>query len=151
MARTVGVKQSARAVSLAAKYERVVSSNSPTDRTRNTKSKRVPLTRAERERRRLKRKSRDTTVRVGVAGIRREFRGKCIKLATENKVKPQRVLDMFFQGGLRISKPMKEPSSFNAFISIKSHELRAAGGPALTIQQIQTQYKEEYERLTPKE
>ncbi|KAL0061499.1 hypothetical protein AAF712_011642 [Marasmius tenuissimus] len=153
MPRIVGVQPqpSARVESLAAKYARVVSAKSPTERTRNTKPKRVVLTRAERERRRLKRQSRDTTLRAGVAKLRRATREKCAELAKDNKVKPQRVLDMFFQGGLCISKPMKEPSTFNAFISIKSRRLRAAGGPALTIQQIQTEYREEYEGLTPEE
>ncbi|KAJ8095931.1 hypothetical protein PM082_015152 [Marasmius tenuissimus] len=57
---------------------------------------------------------------------------------------------MFFQGGVRIHKPANKPSSFNAFISNKSHEARAAGKP-MTLGRIQEEFTDEYKALTPEE
>ncbi|KAL0058670.1 hypothetical protein AAF712_014640 [Marasmius tenuissimus] len=147
-----GVKSTSRTNAIAAKYATAVAPASlMTKRTRNTKSKRAPLTRAEQERRRQARQMSNDQIRQQMAGLRRKVRHEFVVLGKEHKKDPKYFSDMFFQGGVRIGKPPREPSSFNVFVSEKAQTLRKAGGPAMTVQQIQKLFKDEYRNQTPAE
>ncbi|KAJ8092610.1 hypothetical protein PM082_006935 [Marasmius tenuissimus] len=151
MGRTVGVRHKRHLNLLAAKYSSVVAPAACMKKTRNKGQKRAPVTRAERERRRQNQKSRDITIKKRIAALRRHVRDECNTLAGEYDMKARYFLDMFFQGGVRLTKPVNKPNPFNAFKWVKSREIRAAGGPVLTVQQIQDQFKDEYNRQTPEE
>ncbi|KAK1227506.1 hypothetical protein PQX77_009482 [Marasmius sp. AFHP31] len=146
MGQTVGVQPA-----IAAKYAlNVAPAALIHKKIKGTRSKRPPMTRAERKRRRLERQTQYTAIKIRMAKLRRLVREECVQLGKDFRKKPRYFTDMFFQGGTRIHKPANKPSSFNAFISKKSRECRAAGNP-LTLRQIQQEFTEEYNVLTPKE
>ncbi|KAK1216321.1 hypothetical protein PQX77_021058 [Marasmius sp. AFHP31] len=117
---------------------------------KGTRSKRPPMTRAERRRQGVQRQTQDAAIKVWMAKLRRLVCEECTQLGKDYKRKPRYFTDMFFQGGARIRKPANKPSSFNAFISKKSREARAAGSP-MTLRQIQEEFTNEYKALTPEE
>ncbi|KAK1233846.1 hypothetical protein PQX77_002973 [Marasmius sp. AFHP31] len=92
---------------------------------KGTRSKRPPMTRAERRRRRVQRQTQDAAIKVRMAKLRRLVREECTQLGKDYKRKPRYFTDMFFQGGARIRKPANKASPFNTFISQKSREARA--------------------------
>ncbi|KAK1223136.1 hypothetical protein PQX77_013990 [Marasmius sp. AFHP31] len=114
---------------------------------KGTRSKRPPMTRAERRRQGVQRQTQDAAIKVRMAKLRRLVRKECTQLGKDYKRKPQYFTNMFFQGGARIHQPTNKPSSFNAK---KSCEARAAGSP-MTLHQIQEEFTDEYKALTPKE
>ncbi|KAK1219018.1 hypothetical protein PQX77_018270 [Marasmius sp. AFHP31] len=146
-----GVRHNARTENLIAKYAVLPPGASAHKRTRNAdaQSKRPPTTRLERQRRQQNRKLVLVEMRKKIAAMRRSVREECIQLGKLYNKKPRYFLDMFFQGGVRVSKPSKKPNPFNAFKSRKSKQRRAAGLSPMTVQQIQTEFKDEYDSLTP--
>ncbi|KAK1225153.1 hypothetical protein PQX77_011909 [Marasmius sp. AFHP31] len=146
MGRIVGVKKG-----IAAKYNVVVPASTMPKSQRGKKPKRPAMTRAERERRRNNSKSNYVKMKLRIGALRRYVRAECAQMGLDFDRKPRYFLDMFFQGGVRVSKLANEVNDFNAFKSNKAYELRKADGPAMTIQEIQTTFKHEYDAQTPAE
>ncbi|KAK1218521.1 hypothetical protein PQX77_011587 [Marasmius sp. AFHP31] len=146
MVRTVGVKKG-----VAAKYNVVVPASTMPKQRRTKRPKRPSMTCAERERRRNNRKSNYVKMKLRIGALRRYVQAECAQMGLDFDRKTRYFLDMFFQGGVRVSKPANEVNDFNAFKSNKAYELRKAGGPVMTIQEIQEAFKHEYDAQTPAE
>ncbi|KAJ8088989.1 hypothetical protein PM082_014236 [Marasmius tenuissimus] len=137
--------------SVSKKYSAHIPSSSTLKvRTRNFKSTYVPVPLAEKLRRRRERSVRAASIRTSIAEIRQHIRDECHKLATTWKMKPQYFLDMVYQGGVRLTKPANNLNPFNAFKAVKAYERREAGETPMSLLEIQTKYRPEYDALDKK-
>jgi len=96
----------------------------PSSRKRHTRSRRAPLTDAQRKERSAASQKRQDEIDEAV----RDWKATTLTLATDlgrrfNK-KPRYFLDLFFQGGVRLVHKQTKVNPRNAFLSMKAQELR---------------------------
>ncbi|KAL0056558.1 hypothetical protein AAF712_016837, partial [Marasmius tenuissimus] len=147
MGRTVNIKKN----TFAAKYNVVAPASSTHKKNRATRAKHPGLTHAEREQRHIQHRADYVKIKLKIGALRRYVRAECAQMSIEYDKKSRYFLDMFFQGGVCVSKLANKPNGYNTFKSNKAHKLRKAGGPAMTLQEIHTTFKAEYDSLTPAE
>ncbi|KAJ8092021.1 hypothetical protein AAF712_009492 [Marasmius tenuissimus] len=133
------------------KYSAAVPSAARTkQRTRNFKTVYVPVSTAERLCRSRERRERYDGMKKRVAKLRRYIRDECSALGKKYKRKQRYFMDMVYQGGVRLTKPMNELNDFNAFKSVTAYERRKAGLPPMSIMEIQRVYRPVYDALDEK-
>jgi hypothetical protein len=96
----------------------------PRSRTRHTVSSKAPLTHSQRKERTARTRKRRDEINEEV----REWKASTLKLATDLarrfKKKPRYFLDHFFQGGVHLVTKQGKVNPYNAFLAMKSSELR---------------------------
>ncbi|KAL0566395.1 hypothetical protein V5O48_015619 [Marasmius crinis-equi] len=75
----------------------------------------------------------------------------CDKMGKDFKRKRQYFEDMFYQGGVHLTKPRNSPSDYNAFLAVRAHERREAGLPPKPLLDLQTELSTEYHTLSEKQ
>ncbi|KAL0058926.1 hypothetical protein AAF712_014369 [Marasmius tenuissimus] len=141
-------KKPAISKTLTQKYNTAVPSYTEIKKTtKATKSRYVPMSTAERLRRRRERRETAQKIQNAVVGIRNYVRDECLKLGKTYKRKQRYFLDMVYQGGVRLTKPANNPNDFNMFKSVIAHERREAGEPPMSLLKIQEVYRPQYDAL----
>ncbi|KAL0566351.1 hypothetical protein V5O48_015659 [Marasmius crinis-equi] len=118
---------------------------------RSTRPKAAPRTVIEILGARKRRRDRAEEIKARIAALRRHVRAECDKMGKELKMKRKYFEDMFYQGGVRLTKPRNGTSNYNAFLAVKAHERREAGLSPKPLLELQNELGVEYHALTEKQ
>ncbi|KAL0571870.1 hypothetical protein V5O48_010090 [Marasmius crinis-equi] len=120
-------------------------------RARKTKNKPPQLTADQRAHLSQQRKEKNEKIKAAVEKWLTETLETADRLAEEFGRSRRYFLDMFFQGGVHLTRPRAKTNAYNAFKWWKAKELREEGAPLLDVQELDEIYREEYDNLDDNE
>ncbi|KAL0567467.1 hypothetical protein V5O48_014520 [Marasmius crinis-equi] len=107
-----------------------------------------PLTTLDCQKKSMSCRTRAAEIKDQIVAIRRFIRGECNRMSDDFNMEPRYFADMVYQGGARISKPLNEPNTFNAYKAVVSYERREAGEKPLPLIQLQELITDDYHTLS---
>ncbi|KAL0567628.1 hypothetical protein V5O48_014361 [Marasmius crinis-equi] len=124
-----------------------INQSSINPRPRHSKSQPPKLTKEQREHLNLERKKKNEAIKSEVEQWLKDTLQKADDMVKLYGRSRRYLLDMFFQGGVKLVRPRNKPNAYNAFKWWKSRENREEGGPSLDVEELDEAYREEYEDL----